>query len=71
MAGDRDALRLLTHSLKSSSAMLGAVAMSEQCAAAERVALTATAEELATLREAVAGLSAPTAQALRDWAAGS
>jgi len=69
-SGDRDAFRMLTHSLKSSSAMLGAVAMSQHCAAAEAVALTAGPAELATLRDGGAALAAPTAQALAEWAAG-
>ena len=67
---DRDAFRMLTHSLKSSSAMLGAVAMSQHCAGAEAVALTASPAELATMRDAGAGLAAPTAEALAAWAAG-
>ena len=67
---DRDAVRLLTHSLKSSSAMLGAVAMSQQCAGAEAVALTASPQELTAFRDDVAALAAPTARALAEWAAG-
>ncbi len=69
--GDRDAFRLLTHSLKSSSAMLGAVAMSQHCAGAEAVASTATPEEMAGLRDAGVRLVAPTAVALTGWASGS
>jgi CheY-like chemotaxis protein/HPt (histidine-containing phosphotransfer) domain-containing protein len=70
-SGDREAFRRLTHTLKSSSAMLGAVAMSAHCARAEAVASTATPEELAALRDPGAALAVPTAQALTAWAAGA
>jgi HPt (histidine-containing phosphotransfer) domain-containing protein len=63
---DRDALRAAAHTLKSSSALLGADPLAEACARVERGATAASGEpELSAL---VAGVEAAVAQALRVMA---
>ncbi len=64
---DRDTLRLVSHSLKSSSAMLGAMALAAVCAELEQQSTDGAPTELAALVERV-GTQAPEAvDALARW----
>jgi len=64
-AGDRDTVRRIAHTLKSSSAMLGATRLAALFQALEREAPAAPAEDLVRHLAAIAGESATVAGALR------
>jgi hypothetical protein len=66
---DRDALRAAAHTLKSSSALLGADGLAAACAEAERRASEAPVEELAALVRLVERGSTGVAAALGDYLA--
>jgi len=66
---DRDTLKVAAHSLKSSSAMLGATAISQRCAALEAAALSADLAQLTAAATAVAELREGTEAAFRRWLA--
>jgi CheY-like chemotaxis protein len=67
---DRDSLKLVSHSLKSSSAMLGAAALATCCLAVERASAVAPREDLARLMAAVEAAAPAAVTALEDWLAG-
>jgi CheY-like chemotaxis protein/HPt (histidine-containing phosphotransfer) domain-containing protein len=64
---DRGTLRLVSHSLKSSSAMLGAVALSEACAELEQQSADGEPEALAALVGRVEARAPEAADALSRW----
>jgi CheY-like chemotaxis protein/HPt (histidine-containing phosphotransfer) domain-containing protein len=64
---DRDSLRAAAHTLKSSSALLGADQLAAACAQVERRAAAAVEPELATLVEAVDRAATGTATALNGY----
>lgn len=64
---DRDTLRLVSHSLKSSSEMLGAVALAEVCAELEQQSGDGSHAELATLVARVATRAPEAVEALARW----
>jgi CheY-like chemotaxis protein len=64
---DRAAVRLVAHSLRSSSAMLGASSLAQRCAEVEEIADTATPAALAGLALRVEALSDETGAALVRW----
>jgi CheY-like chemotaxis protein len=64
---DRAAARLVAHSLRSSSAMLGATSLAQRCAEVEEVAETATPAALAGLAVRVEALADETGAALVRW----
>jgi CheY-like chemotaxis protein/HPt (histidine-containing phosphotransfer) domain-containing protein/anti-sigma regulatory factor (Ser/Thr protein kinase) len=67
--GDREALRATAHTLKSSSALLGADTLAAACAAVERRATTAARHDLARLLTAVDQAAVPAAAALAGYIA--
>lgn len=67
---DRDSLKLVSHSLKSSSAMLGAAALAACCLAVERASAVAPRDELTGLVAAVEAAAPTAVRALEDWLAG-
>lgn len=66
-AEDRDTLRLVSHSLKSSSAMLGATSLSAVCAELEAGSTDAPHPELDSLRRRVDALAPETVAGLEGW----
>jgi CheY-like chemotaxis protein len=64
---DRTAVKLVAHSLRSSSAMLGATALAQRCAEVERVAPDAPSATLASLAVRVEALADETGIALVRW----
>ncbi|GIJ46566.1 hypothetical protein Val02_34520 [Virgisporangium aliadipatigenens] len=64
---DRDSLRAAAHTLKSSSALLGADRLAAACALVEQRAAAAVEIELATLVEAVDRAATGTAEALNGY----
>jgi CheY-like chemotaxis protein len=66
-ADDRDSLRLVSHSLKSSSAMLGAVALAEVCAELEQASGEGAPAELAALVGRVETGAPEAGDALARW----
>ncbi len=66
---DRDALRAAAHTLKSSSALLGADSLASSCAAVERRAGTGATAELASLVAEVEQAATGTAQAMARYVA--
>ncbi len=66
---DRDALRAVAHTLKSSSALLGAEILARSCVWVEERAGTGTTEELSALVASVERASTRTAEAMARYVA--
>ena len=66
-ADDRDAVLRVSHSLRSSSAMLGATRLAQRCAEVEDTAAEAAPEALTALCDRVDSLAEETGAALTRW----
>jgi len=64
---DRDAVLQISHSLRSSSAMLGATELAQRCAEVEVAAREAAPEALSALSDGVDSVAAKTGAALTRW----